>query len=175
MATGLNLPTRRERFQVPERVNPCVPIVGVIAVFCAVVSLTLAANAQMGNSVKGFKTNLQYFPPPHELQVQSYLEGTSSEFLSNSQIELHNAKLWTFHEDGSVEMIAMTPECIYDTGQRTVSSTGLLQVQTADPESGSKIWHEGTGFLWVQTNSYLKISNQVTTIVSGTPTNLFNP
>src|SRR6185312_11498780 len=102
MATGLNLPTRRERFQVPERVNPCVPIVGVIAVFCAVVSLTLAANAQMGNSVKGFKTNLQYFPPPHELQVQSYLEGTSADFLPNGMIGFHEAKLHTYREDGSV-------------------------------------------------------------------------
>ena len=160
-----------------RRLNPCVPILGLIAIFCLVVSLALAADTQVGNSVKGFRAPLQYFDPPHELQVQSYLEGADSEFLSNGLIGLKNAKLRTYHEDGSVEMIAMAPECIYDTRAQTVSSTGLLQVQTVDPDSGLKFWHEGIGFFCLQTrtNSYLKVSNQVTTIVTGTTTNLFKP
>ncbi|HWC58232.1 MAG TPA: hypothetical protein VHC44_00960 [Verrucomicrobiae bacterium] len=155
------------------RMNPCVPLLGLIAVFCLAMSLALAADQQVGNSVKGFKAPLEYFDPPHELQVKSYLEGSQSEFLSGGMIGLRNAKLLTYHEDGSVEMIARAPECIYDTRQRTVSSTGQLQVQTLD--SGLSVWHEGVGFRWLQTNSDLTISNQVTTIITGTPTNLFTP
>ena len=158
-----------------RRVNPCVPLLGLIAVFCLVLSLALAADPQAGNSIKGFRAPLQYCDPPHELQVKSYLEGSESEFLSNGLIGLKNAKLRTYNDDGSEAMVAMTPECIYDTHAQTVSSTGLLQVQTVDPESGTRIWHEGVGFFWVQTNSDLKISNQVSTIITGTPTNLFNP
>src|SRR4029077_11649335 len=99
-------------------------------------SLALAANSQVGNSVKGFKAPLEYFDAPHERQGKSYLEGSQSEFLSNGLIELRNATLLTYQHDGSIEMIAMAPQCIYDPRLSTVSSTGRLQVQTVDQESG---------------------------------------
>ena len=156
------------------RVNPCVPLLGLIAVFCLAMSLALVANSQVGNSVKGFKAPLEYFDAPHELQVKSYLEGSQSEFLSNGLIGIQNARLLTYHEDGTVEMIAMAPQCIYDTRLGSVSSTGRLQVQTVDQESGLSFRHEGVGFRW-QTNSDLKISNQVTTVITGSTTNLFTP
>ncbi len=155
--------------------NPCAPLLSLIAVFCLAMSLALAANSQVGNSVKGFKAPLEYFDAPHELQVKSYLEGSQSEFLSNGLIGIQNARLLTYHEDGTVEMIAMAPQCIYDTRLSTVSSTGRLQVQTVDPESGLSFRHEGVGFRWLQTNSDLKISNQVTTVIIGSTTNLFTP
>jgi lipopolysaccharide export system protein LptA len=124
-------------------ITPCVPLLVLIAVFCLVMSLALAADTHVGNSVKGFKAPLEYFDPPHELQVKSYLEGSESEFLSNGMIGLRGAKLLTYHDDGSVEMIAMAPQCVYDTRQRTVSSTGQLQVQTLD--SGLAVLHQGRG------------------------------
>jgi hypothetical protein len=154
------------------RINPCVPLFCLVSVFCFVLSLALAVDLPVGNSMKGFKAPLQYFDPPHELQVQTYLEGSESEMGPNGTVILHGARLLTYHEDGTIEMIATAPQCIYDTRQRTVSSTGELQVQTV--ESGLAFWHQGVGFLY-QTNTVLIISNQVETIVTGTPTNLFTP
>jgi hypothetical protein len=157
------------------RVNPCAQLLGLIAVFCLAMSLALAANSQVGNSVKGFKSPLEYFEAPNERQVKSYIECSEAEFLSNGLIGMRNAKLLTYHEDGSVEMIATAPQCIYDTRLSTVSSTGQLQVQTVDPDSGLSFRHEGVGFCWLQTNSDLTISNQVITTIIGTTTNLFTP
>jgi hypothetical protein len=143
-----------------------------LAAFSFVVSLAIA-DQQAGSTMKGFKAPLQYFDPPHEYQMKSYLEGSDAENEPNGVIVIRDAKLKTFHDDGTIEMIAMAPHCVYDTREQTVSSAGPLQVQTS--ESGLSIWHEGVGFLWLQTNSSLRISNEVSTVISGTATNLFKP
>ena len=144
--------------------------------FSLALGLVFAADSQPGNSVKGFKAPLEYFDPPHELQVKSYLEGAESEFLSDGMIGIKKAELHTYHEDGTVEMIVHAPQCIYDTARKTVSSAGALQVQTWDDNNKRALHLEGTnGFYWQQTNSFLIVSNQQSTIISGPLTNSFNP
>ena len=131
---------------------------------CFLFSLALAADQKQPNStIKGFKAPLEYFEPPHELQVKTYLEGTEAEPGTNGII-IHNAKLQTFHEDGSWEMTATAPNCLWDSRQQTVSSPGPMQVLTADEKY--LFHHEGVGFVWMQTNSDLFISNNVCTTIT---------
>jgi hypothetical protein len=146
--------------------------IALLVAFSLVVSLAIA-DQQANSTMKGFKAPLEYFEPPHELQVKSYLEGSDAENEPNGIIAIRDAKLKTFHDDGTIEMIAIAPHCVYDTREQTVSSAGPLQVQTS--ESGLSIWHQGVGFLWVQTNADLRISNEVSTVITGTATNLFKP
>ena len=72
-----------------------------------------------------------------------------------------NAKWRTFRVTGEGEIAAETPQCIYDSRQKTVSSAGPLHMETAD----GKFSIEGEGFLYRQTNSTLVVSNRVHTIL----------
>jgi hypothetical protein len=135
----------------------------------------IAADPQAGNSAKGFKAPLDYFPPPHELQVQSFLEGAESEMI-NGMIVIRVARLQTFHEDGTREMVVNAPQCFYDYNKHVVNSTGALQVQTWDDQHKRALRLQGeNGFYWQQTNSILIISNKQSTIISGPLTNSFIP
>lgn len=143
--------------------------------FCFFVSLAIAAE-QFGNSAKGFKAPLNYFKAPHELQVQSYLEGSESELGPNGSVILHDMKLQTYREDGSKEMVVTAPQCVYDTRQQIVTSTGALQVQTWDLNNNHEVHLQGSnGFYWEQTNSFLIVSNQQSTTITGSMTNSFSP
>ena len=126
--------------------------------------------------MKGFQAPLDYFPKPHDLQMRSYLEGSEMEMGPNGTIILHNARLQTFHEDGSREMIMNAPQCLYDYNKRVVTSSGALQVQTWDDANKRALQVRGTnGFYWQQTNAFLIVSNQQITTISGALTNSFNP
>ena len=67
----------------------------------------------------------------------------------------------TFRVTGEGEMTVEAPQCVYDPGQRSISSSGPLHMKTAD----GKFSIEGEGFLWQQTNSTLLVSNRVHTII----------
>ena len=58
-------------------------------------------------------------------------------------------------------MTAATPECVYDSARRSISSSGPLHMQIAE----GKFSIEGEGFLFQQTNSTLWVSNRVHTIL----------
>jgi hypothetical protein len=138
-------------------------------VFCLAVAL---AQTPPNNTIKNFRAPLEYFDPPHELQMKSFLEGAEAEPQSGGLILIRDAKLQTFREDGTREMTVITPQCFFDSEQHTVSSAGPIQVQTAD----NKLLLKGDeGFLWRQGNSDLLISNRVDTIVRGSLTNSFTP
>jgi hypothetical protein len=157
-----------------ERLRTGIPAAGgvmLLAAFCFLLCLAAGADEKpAGNTIKGFQAPLEYFDPPHELQMKSYLEGSEAQPITNGLILIRKAKLKTFHEDGTVEMTVMAPECVFDSRQQTVNSAGPLQVQTSD----NKLLLEGTGFFWWQTNSDLMISNQVRTTITGTLTNTFS-
>jgi hypothetical protein len=136
-----------------------------LVIFCLVFSLALAATqTPVGNTVKNFRAPLKYFEPPHELQVQSFLEGANAQPGPDGIILIQDAKLQTYHEDGSWEMTATAPHCAWDARKQTVSSPGPMQVQTADERY--LFLHQGVGFLWIQTNSDLFISNNVCTTIT---------
>jgi hypothetical protein len=155
-----------------RRVAPVAPLFVLLAAFSLVVTFAIA-DQQATSTMKGFKTVLEYFEAPYELQVKSYLEGSDAENEPNGIVAIRDAKLETFHNDGTIEMIALAPHCVLNTAQKTVSSAGPLRVQTTD--SGLSIRHQGVGFLWLQTNADLRISNEVSTVITGTATNLFKP
>jgi hypothetical protein len=141
-------------------------------VFCLAVAAAQSTN-QSGprSTVKGFRAPLEYFDPPYELQVKSFLEGTEAVPGANGVVSIRDAILLTYHEDGSKEMIVTAPQCTYDSRQYIVSSAGPLQVRKLD----DNIQVQGVGFYWLQTNSYLRISNQQQTTVYGKLTNTFSP
>lgn len=137
-------------------------------IFCLAVAL---AQLPPSNTIKNFRAPLEYFDPPHELQMKSFLEGAEAEPQSDGLILIRDAKLQTFHEDGSREMTVTTPQCMFDSKSQTVCSAGPLQVQSSD----DKLLLEGEGFFWQPTNSDLIISNRVHTTVRGPLTNSFTP
>lgn len=135
------------------------------------VGLALAADPKPPppSTVKGFQAPLEYFEPPHELQIKSFLEGAQADPGADGVIIIQDAKLQTYREDGGKEMTVKAPQCAFDSRQYTVSSAGPFQMQT------SNVTVQGVGFFWKQTNSELLISNQQVTTVTGQMTNSFTP
>jgi hypothetical protein len=135
----------------------------------AVLGLAAVINLGRAQSVTssvglGFNAQLETYPPPHEMQIKSSLEGEKAEPLSGGHILLTEAKLKSFSTNGVLEMQAHAPQCIFDTMQRTVSSTGVLQVEM----TSGRFYIEGKGFL-MQTNGNLILSNQVHTVIRNFP------
>src|SRR6185437_626590 len=125
-------PRTRRTLAMAARAASCAALLAVVCGVAFMVNLAFADGPGAGNSTKGFKTALDFFPAPHELQMHSYLEGSQSEMGPNGTVILHDAKLQTFREDGSREMTMNAPRCFYDYNKHSVSSTGALQVQTWD-------------------------------------------
>jgi lipopolysaccharide export system protein LptA len=147
----------------------------------AVLTLGLAMFARPGHAQplvggQGFKF-AEYFEPPHETQMKSLLEGNRATRLADGRIQVEVAKYRTFRQTGEGELVVEAPQCVYDSGLRTISSSGPLHVQTAD----GKFSIEGEGFCWQQTNATLQVSNRVHTIIHpellrpGTAANLTTP
>jgi hypothetical protein len=140
------------------------------AALCCLVWIAVAADQKKpGSTVTGFQAPLEYYDPPHELQMKSFLEGSKAIPGEDGVIIIEDAKLQTYREDGGKEMLVKAPQCTFDSRQRTVSSAGPFQLQTTN------VIVEGVGFYWQQTNSYLRISNQQQTTVLGQLTNTFTP
>jgi len=158
------------------RVVSCAAMLVLACALGLVFSGALATGQTVGNLVKGFKAPLEFFDPPHALQMRSYLEGSQSEMGPNGTVIIHNAKLQTFNVDGSTEMMVNAPQCVYDYGSHVVHSDGPLQLQMWDENNKRAFQVQGSnGFYWQQTNSYLIVSNQQKTTISGSLTNTFTP
>jgi hypothetical protein len=143
---------------------------GLIA-FCLATWITKARAQQVTSSVGlGFNAQLETYPPPHEMQIKTSLEGEKAEPQSGGHILLTEAKLKSFATNGVLEMQAHAPQCIFDTMQRTVSSTGRLQIQMVN----GRFLVEGKGFL-MQTNGSLILSNQVHTVIRNFPGKFSKP
>jgi hypothetical protein len=147
-------------------------IIGVAGTLAlGLVMLTGVAFGQVMEA-EGFKLP-EFYDPPHETQMKWLLEGAKARPLAEGQILIDSAKYQTFSTNGDLEMTAEAPQCVLrplNSGQKTVSSAGPLQVRTAD----GKLYLEGKGFL-LQTNSVLIISNNSRTVIRGAMTNLFIP
>jgi lipopolysaccharide export system protein LptA len=125
-----------------------------------VLFLAGSSRAQKGFEAQGFQA-ADYYGPPHETQMKSFLQGAQARPLDNGLLLLIEALLKTFRETGEHELTVRAPECFYDRTNRTASSAGPMHAETAD----GKFSIEGEGFLWWQTNSSLFISNRVHTVV----------
>ncbi len=170
-------PRANRKLVLTARAACCAVLLAMVGGLGFMFNLAFAADQPAGgNSAKGFYSPLDYFPAPHELQMRSCLEGSESEMGPNSTIIIHNAKLQTFHEGGSKEMIVSAPHCIYDYGSHIAHSDGPLKMQMWDETNNRSYEVVGTnGFYWEQTNSYIIVSNGQRTTISGSLTNTFNP
>jgi lipopolysaccharide export system protein LptA len=132
-----------------------------ILLLCAAVLAMWAsvAQGQRLGEAKGFRLAEPY-GPPYEGQIKSLLEAAKGLPLEGGKrILLTDMKVTTFDETNNPVLVIKAPQCRYDAASQSASSPGRLQVQTAD----GKFSIEGEGFLWVQPNSSLVISNSVRT------------
>ena len=106
-------------------------------------------------------TSVEYFPAPNQQQMRSRLSGAEAQPLPGGLLAIKELKLETFGLDGQPEIVVNAPECTYDQLNGTASSPGRLQVQYQE----GKIRVEGEGFLWRQSDSFLTISNRVSTVL----------
>ena len=104
---------------------------------------------------------MEYYGPPNQSQMRSYLEGARIQPLTNDQWFITEPRLETFSLKGETNMAVQAPQCIVDRQRGTVSSSGPMQAQLAD----GKFRISGEGFLWRQANSDLFISNNVRTVL----------
>src|SRR2546430_12838037 len=105
----------------------------------------------------------ELFDPPNEQQLKSLIEGARWRH-QGSQTVVYDAKVQSFRTNGAVQIIIEAPESFYDETRKAVNSSGPVQFRTAD----GQFFLSGVGFLWLQTNSTLYISNQVKTVVLST-------
>jgi hypothetical protein len=156
----------------PINFRACLTAAGLCVVVLSLSSwLSKARAQQVARSVGlGFNAQLETYPPPNETQIKTSLEGEKAEPQSGGHILLTEAKLKTFATNGVLEMQAHAPQCIFDTMQRTVSSTGALQIQMVN----GRFLVEGKGFL-MQTNGNLILSNQVHTVIRNFPGKFSKP
>ena len=106
-------------------------------------------------------TSVEYYAAPNQQQMKSRLSGAEAQPLPGGLLAIKQLKLETFELNGRPEIVVSAPECIYDQLNGTASSPGRLQVQTGD----GKIRVAGEGFLWRQSDSFLTISNRVSTVL----------
>ncbi len=124
--------------------------------------LTLAnVLAQPSQPIEGTNFKVaEFFDPPNERQMKHLIEGSRARH-QGTQTVLNDSKVQTFRTNGAVELIIEAPESFYDETRKTISSSGPVHFRTAD----GRFSLQGVGFLWLQTNSTLYISNQVQTVV----------
>ena len=154
----------------PQTLTGAALLVGAAAV--ALLARNLIAQAPLAalGSVSDFTTSA-YFDKPFEDKVQTTISGAEAQPQAGGKFRLKQLKLERFHETGERLMIVQSPECIYDSKERTASSPGPLTMQTGD----GRFSVEGVGFLWRETNSSLTISNRVRTVIRAVTTTKPNP
>jgi hypothetical protein len=141
-------------------------LMAALALWTAGSLLPAALQAQIaGMEATDFKVQLESYPPPNESQPKTLLEGAKAQPRPGGHILLTAAKVKSFSTNGSLEMVAEAPQSVFDSTQRTLSSTGPLQVLTSD----AKFVLRGEGFLLRQTNGVLIISNRVHTVIRNVP------
>src|SRR5438034_1828425 len=114
---------------------------------CALLLLAAGfAEAQQGIVVQNFKfAPGAYYPPPHEKQLKSLLTGAKAQPQPGGSYLITDGKFETFHETGEREMLAETPQCVYEeAGDHSLHSPGPLRLQAAD----GKFTITGEVFRW---------------------------
>jgi hypothetical protein len=109
-------------------------------------------------------SSVEYFEPPHQLLMKSRLSGVEAQ-PQGQLLLIKQLKLETFDTNGAPGLIVKAPECVYDTVHGLANSSGHLRLETADGSSHV----DGDGFLWLQANQKLYISNNVQTVIEPGP------
>lgn len=88
---------------------------------------------------------------------KSLFRGETAEPISNQELQVTGARLEIFTDDGKTNLIVVAPQCVLNTGIKSVASPGGLRVSTGE----GRFSIEGEGFEWRQVEGQLVISNQV--------------
>jgi lipopolysaccharide export system protein LptA len=116
------------------------------------------------------------YGPPHEQQNKSVLTAGKYLLLPGGNFLFSDGVTnRLFSETNTLQLVVRAQQCIYNSTNRSVNSSGPIQMQTAD----GKFTIEGEGFYLLQTNSSLIISNNVHTTIQAellhsSPTNTNN-
>jgi len=103
----------------------------------------------------------EYYPPPHQTQIKSLIQGEEAVPQDEGKILIRKLKLETFREDGAGEFVLRAEDCLYDPQQNSAASPGPLEMQTGD----GRFFTRGEGFRWQEQDSVLTISNRVHTVI----------
>jgi hypothetical protein len=106
-----------------------------------------------------------YFEPPNEEKVKMRLSGAEALPLPGGLLDIKSLKLETFTTNGTTEMEAESPECIYRVPDGVVDSSGHLDVWSGD----GKLHLAGDGFAFdlKEGATSLILSNRVHTVIEG--------
>jgi len=135
---------------------------------CAGAALALAlansARAQADALPLGYATNftsVTYCKPPNDQQVEVRLSGSEAAPLPGTLFNLKRMTVEKFNTEGKLEAVAAAPECVYAPLDGIASSSGHLMLKSGD----GKFRTEGDGFLWLQNEQSLSLSNHVHTVI----------
>lgn len=135
---------------------------------CAVLVAAGIMTGQTPNNTSSAARRVSFY---HKEGNRNVAHFTASEAIpqGGSLLLTRNFRMETFREkDGSEEVLAEAPECLFDMTTKLASSPGPIQMRHAD----GLFYLEGRGFRWDQENSRLIVSNQVHTVIQ---TAFFNP
>ncbi len=119
-------------------------------------------------------SSVKYCDPPNEQQIDIRLTGAEMAPLAGTLYGMYGIKelkIEKFRSNGTVEAVAEAPQCVYAPMDGVASSTGHLDLTLGN----GKIHLQGEGFLWIQNESRLTISNQVSTVIKMGNWKLTNP
>jgi hypothetical protein len=122
----------------------------------------------MLGATNGYATNITsvvYFEPPHEQQVKMRMSGAEALPLPGALFDLKAMRVEKFSADGKLEAVVEAPRCVFAPLDSAASSAGRLALRSGD----GKFRVEGEGFLWLQNDQFLVISNHVRTVIEFTP------
>jgi hypothetical protein len=103
--------------------------------------------------VKGPFKIAEYYT--NSTKMKSLLEGASALPQPGGRSLVTEAKYQRFGTNNEVELNVEAPQCLYDDGQKAISSSGPLRMQVVN----GKFSIEGEGFLYGVTNSTFPIAS----------------
>ena len=108
-------------------------------------------------------SSVEYYDPPHALQMKSRMSGASASPQPGGLLVIKQLKLEKFGTNGVTEAVVEAPDCVYDSLNGVASSPGHLQMRSGD----GNLHIDGEGFLWRQADRWLTISNRQQTVIEG--------
>jgi len=151
----------------PSQAGPWVAVLVAALLFLPILLLEQPLLAQFGRGsrVKDFKFP-DFFEPvpgqPRTNRLRTLITGAEAEPHLSGIVYVKEMRIERYQEDGRTNLIATAPTCVVDANQRVVSSTGRLEVVTAN----GQLFLEGNrGFYCQLTNFNLIVSNQVRTVI----------
>jgi len=110
-----------------------------------------------------FSTDM-YYEVPNEDKIKMRLSGSESLPLPGGFLDVKNMKVETYFTNGSVQMLAESPQCTLRYAEGVADSPGHLEMRSGD----GKIHVAADGFLLVlkQDAMSLTLSNHVHTVIA---------